>query len=128
MTIQTEFRSAWNAMTSSILKRKSSWPERPTTFPAGPLVATPASCCQRAAGSKGVDCCSSTDFMGLSDGRGFASEHKAQLGLQRPRRHKMGSAEGGEEVVERHLVGEVDNLERRDEALTALRMRQVVGA
>src|SRR5271157_5391153 len=109
MTIQTEFPSAWNAMTSSILKRWRSLPERPTIFPRGRTVAPPAISCRRALRSKGVNRCWSTGFMGLPVLEAGALEHKPNLGLQRPRRDEMSSAERGEEVVQRRLVGEIDD-------------------
>src|SRR5712664_1061678 len=40
-----------------------------------------------------------------------ALEVEAEFGRIRPRRHKMRSAERGQEIVERHLIGQVDGRE-----------------
>src|SRR6266446_10149727 len=52
-------------------------------------------------------------------------EVEAQFSRIRPRRHKMRSAERGQEIVERHFVGQVDGREPQA-PLVAIAMEEVV--
>ena len=52
-------------------------------------------------------------------------EVEAQFGRIRPRRHKMRSAEGGQEIVERHFVGQVDGREPQAPLVTVA-MEEVI--
>src|SRR5882672_10419712 len=52
-------------------------------------------------------------------------EVEAQFGRIRPRRHKMRSAERGEKIVERHLVGQVDGRQAQTPLVTVA-MEEVI--